>query len=74
MHVIKTVKPVQDHQVIIDLPYDFLAQEVEVFIIPYQPISSDNDGEDWKQDFRSISQWDVTEDQMKISSWPIEEF
>ncbi len=74
MQVIKTIKHVQDHQVIIDLPHNFLAQEVEVFIIPYQPVSSDNDREAWQQDFRSISQWDMTEEQIKISSWPIEKF
>ncbi len=65
MQVIKTIKHVQDHQVIIDLPHSFPAQEVEVFIIPYQSVSSGNDSEDWKQDFRSISQWDLTEELLK---------
>ena len=72
--VIKTLKHVKDHQVIIDLPSDFSAQEVEVIIIAKQPQISHGEQKTWQEDFRTISQWDIDEEEIKIASWQIVEF
>ncbi|MBN2514073.1 MAG: hypothetical protein JXB18_14135 [Sedimentisphaerales bacterium] len=61
MHVIKAIKPVRGHQVVIDLSENFLAQQVEIIVIPYQPVASKTDREKWQHDFQSISQWDITD-------------
>jgi len=34
-------------------------------------VSSD---EDWKKDFLSITQWDISEDDVRMKSWSIPEF
>ena len=59
--VIKTSKQVKDHQVVIDLPPDFSAQEVEIIIIPKQPQVQHGEQKTWEDDFRTISQWDMTD-------------
>lgn len=72
--VFKTLKHVKDHQVIIDLPSDFSAQDVEVIIIPRQPLISHHEQTTWQEDFRTISQWNIDEEEIKIASWQIVEF
>ena len=74
LQVIKEIKPVQGNQIIIDLPKNFFAQQVEVIVIPYQIRSVTADREQWQHDFQSISQVGITEEQVKIASWQIEEF
>jgi len=39
MQVVRTLKKVQGQQIIIDLPDNFHAQEVEVIVIPYEELS-----------------------------------
>jgi len=74
MEVVKAFKKVTGRQLTIELPDSFFAREVEVLVIPYTPMPSVADSDDWKEDFRSISQWEITEEEVKIQSWPIEEF
>ncbi len=74
MQVVRQLKKVQDKQIIINLPDSFYAQEVEVIVIPYKKIVPLDDKNLWKQDFLSVSQWEITEKDIKIPSWKIEEF
>ncbi len=39
MQALRTIKKVQGQQIIIDLPDNFHAQEVEVIVIPYEELS-----------------------------------
>ncbi len=74
MQVVRTLQKVTGSQVTIDLPESFYAKEVEIIVIPYQQSSFHEEREDgWKQDFLSVSQWDITEEDVKIKSWQIEE-
>lgn len=74
MQVVRTLQKVTGPQVTIDLPESFYAKEVEIIVIPYQKNTFSEEGEDgWEQDFLSISQWDITEEDVKIKSWQIEE-
>ncbi len=74
MQVVREVKTVTGKQLTIDLPDNFYAKEVEVIVIPYQEVVPFKDSTDWKQDFLAVSQWDVTEEDVKVHSWTIEEF
>ena len=49
-------------------------KEVEVIVIPFKRVPSVDDQSEWKKDFQSISQWGSTEEDIRIESWPIEEF
>ena len=74
MQVVRTLQKVTGRQVIIDLPENFYAKEVEIIVIPYQQSMLHGERRnDWKEDFLSISQWDITEKDVKIKSWQIEE-
>ncbi|MCP3943206.1 MAG: hypothetical protein GY710_17200 [Desulfobacteraceae bacterium] len=60
----------------IDLPKSFDVQEVEVIIIPREikPVSDRTvHKDDWKNDFLSVSKWDISEDEIKIKSWTLPE-
>lgn len=75
--IYKDIKSVHKSQIIIDLPSKFADKQVEVIVIPYHPSKiADDDPVDlsWQQAFRSISQWEINEDQVKVTSWPIETF
>jgi hypothetical protein len=74
MQIVRKLKKVRDKQIVIDLPDNFYAQEVEVIVIPYKRVLPTDDKNLWKQDFLSVSQWDITEEDVKIPSWKIEEF
>ncbi|MBF0377790.1 MAG: hypothetical protein HQK72_09945 [Desulfamplus sp.] len=64
---------VAGNRISVDLPKEFDAKEVEIIIIPKKEASySDKDG--WKEDFRSISTWNITEDEIRMKSWEIAEF
>jgi len=73
MQVVRQLKKVQDKQIIINLPESFYAQEVEVIVIPYKKMVPLDDKNLWKQYFLSVSQWEITEKDIKIPSWKIEE-
>jgi len=74
MQIVRELRKVSDKQIIINLPESFYAVEVEILVIPYKGISRVDDKNHWKSDFLSISQWDITEKEIKIPSWKIEEF
>ena len=74
MQVVRKLQKVTGPQVTIDLPESFYAKEVEIIVIPYQQSTFHEEAEDnWKQDFLSVSQWNITEEDVKIKSWLIEE-
>ncbi|MBF0119078.1 MAG: hypothetical protein HQK79_09590 [Desulfobacterales bacterium] len=53
----------------VEIPKIFSFREVEVIIVPIEmkPISNNTvPEEDWKNDFVSISRWDISEDEIKI--------
>jgi hypothetical protein len=59
------------------LPKNFDFQEVEVIIIPRQSKSVSNNKvpiDDWKNEFLTISKWDISEDEIKIKSWTLPEY
>ncbi|RKZ74961.1 MAG: hypothetical protein DRQ57_09145 [Gammaproteobacteria bacterium] len=74
MQIVREFKKVSERQIIIDLPESFSAKEVEIIIIPYKNRDSIDDKNQWKKDFLSISKWELTEEEVKIPSWKIEEF
>ena len=74
MQAIREVKKVSGKRVIIDLPDSFYAKEVEVIVIPYKGIPPIDKNDDWKNDFLSVSQWKITEEDIRMKSWPIQEF
>jgi len=74
MQIIRELKKVNGTQITIDLPDSFYAKEVEVIVIPYKKVSPVADSDEWKKDFLSVSQWNITEEDIRIQSWPIEEF
>ncbi len=73
MQAIREIKKVSGRKVTIDLPDSFNAKEIEIIVIPYQQISSADKKNDWKSDFLSISQWKISEDDIRIKSWPLTE-
>lgn len=74
MQVMRALKKVEGKRITIELPDNFYATEVEVLVIPYEKSSSLIHREEWKKDFLSVSQWDLTEEDIRVKSWPIEEF
>ncbi|MFO7885047.1 MAG: hypothetical protein R6U68_09505 [Desulfobacteraceae bacterium] len=74
MQAIRAVKKVSGNKITIDLPDSFYAKEVEVIIIPYKKVTSVDEGDDWKNDFLSVSQWEISEHEIRMKSWPIEEY
>ncbi|MCP4401492.1 MAG: hypothetical protein GY801_29870 [bacterium] len=73
MQVVRELKKIQGKQITIDLPDNFYAKEVEIIVIPYKRVLPVDNSNDWKKDFLSVSQWDIREDEVKLTSWPIEE-
>lgn len=74
MQAIREVKKVSGKKITIDLPDNFHAIEVEIIVIPYDKISSMDETGDWKKDFLSISQWKLSEEKIRMKSWPIQEY
>jgi hypothetical protein len=56
------------NRISVDLPKELDAQEVQIIIIPTKKDCTIND--EWKKDFQSISQWDISEDDIRMKSWP----
>ena len=74
MQIVRTFQEVRGRRIIIDLPDNFSAKEVEIIVLPYKEASSFQGSDAWKEDFRSVSQWDITEEDTKVRSWNIEKF
>lgn len=68
-----TYSRVFGNRISVDLPKEFDAQEVQIIIIPTKKASC-SDTEEWKKDFQSVSQWNISEDEIRIKSWAIQEF
>ena len=68
-----TYGKVTGNRISVELPKEFDAQEVQIIIIPKKKDAL-SDKEEWKKDFLSISQWDISEDDSRMKSWPITEF
>ncbi|MDM8537129.1 hypothetical protein QUF70_10275 [Desulfobacterales bacterium HSG17] len=68
-----TYSRVIGNRISVDLPKELDTKEVQIIIIPTKKEScSFKDG--WKKDFQSISQWNTTENEIRMKSWPITEF
>ncbi len=64
------------NRISVELPKNSDLQEVEIIIIPRKrkAVSEKKAGaEEWKRDFIKISQWDISEDDIRIESWQIPE-
>ena len=72
MQAVREIKKVTGKHITIELPNNFAATEVEVIVIPYEPFSPAKEHEGWQADFLAVSQWDITEEEVKIKSWTIE--
>jgi hypothetical protein len=63
-----------NHQLMLQLPNHIPAGHARVAII-YEKVETPNaEAETWKQDLLSISQWDISEKDVAVSSWKIESF
>ncbi len=71
--ILRELKTVTPQQVTINLPNYWEAQEVEVIVIPRLTVPNPG-SEAWQQDFLTVSQWQITEEEVRIKSWPVEEF
>ncbi len=64
------------NRISVELPKNSDLQEVEIIIIPgkRKTVSEKKTGrEEWKNDFLKISQWDISEDEIRMKSWQIPE-
>lgn len=68
-----TYSKVLENRISVELPKEFDAQEVQIIIIPKTETAYSNKDE-WKKDFLSISQWNISEDDIRMESWQIQEF
>ena len=64
---------VSGNRLSVELPQELDSQEVQIIIIPKKKISCSQKDE-WKRDFLSIPQWDISEDDIRMESWNIMEF
>jgi|GEM_PF-949789 len=65
------------NRISVDLPENSGLQEVEIIILPIRrkTVSETMIGqEEWKNDFLTISRWDISEDDIRMKSWHIPEF
>ncbi len=65
---------VSGNRISVEVPKNFDAQEVELIIIPIKrEPATDNktQQEGWKRDFLTISQWDISEEDIRMKSWRI---
>jgi len=73
----RTYSKVLDNRISIELPKNTDIQEVEIIIIPKKRKTVSNNNirhEDWKNDFLTISQWNISVDDIRMNSWKIQEF
>ncbi|MGA7875507.1 MAG: hypothetical protein WCA08_07565 [Desulfoferrobacter sp.] len=74
MQGVREIKKVEGRRITIDLPATFYGKEVEVIVIPFKRVFVMDERAVWKRDFQSVSQWEISEEDVKIKSWPVEEF
>nr|VFJ57466.1 MAG: hypothetical protein BECKFM1743A_GA0114220_101914 [Candidatus Kentron sp. FM]VFJ75180.1 MAG: hypothetical protein BECKFM1743C_GA0114222_108271 [Candidatus Kentron sp. FM]VFK11564.1 MAG: hypothetical protein BECKFM1743B_GA0114221_101941 [Candidatus Kentron sp. FM] len=63
---------VLENRISIDLPDDSELEEVEIIVLPTKRKTVTGDGvgqQDWKTDFLAISQWDISENDIRMESW-----
>nr|VFJ53763.1 MAG: hypothetical protein BECKFW1821A_GA0114235_104410 [Candidatus Kentron sp. FW] len=68
---------VLENRISIDLPDGFDLEEVEVIVLPIKrkmPTGNGIGQQGWEADFSAISQWDISEDDIRITSWQPPEF
>nr|VFJ68490.1 MAG: hypothetical protein BECKDK2373B_GA0170837_12133 [Candidatus Kentron sp. DK] len=68
---------VLENRISIDLPEDSDLDEVEIIVLPIRRKTVAENGlgqQDWEKDFLAISQWDIPEDDIRITSWQPPEF
>ncbi|VEN73815.1 conserved hypothetical protein [Candidatus Desulfarcum epimagneticum] len=73
----RTYSKVLGNRISIELPKNYDFQEVEALIIPrkIKTVPENRIGrKEWQDDFLSISQWDISEDDIRMKSWSIPEF
>ena len=73
MRVVREIRRISGKRITIDLPDAFRGKEVEILVIPYKRIPVADGKDEWKRDFLSVSQWDITEEDVKTKSWIIPE-
>ena len=77
VNTLRVYSKVLKNRISIELPRTFDAQEVELIIIPRMNKTSRDQKavqDMWKVDFLDISQWDISEDDIRMKSWPLPEF
>ncbi len=65
------------NRISVELPENSDLQEVEIIIIPITRktvLENRIAQEEWKNDFLTISKWDISEDDIRMKSWSIPEF
>ena len=73
----RTYSKVLDNRISIELPKNTDIQEVEIIIIPKKRKTVSNNNirnEECKNDFLTISQWNISVDDIRMNSWKIQEF
>lgn len=73
IHSWVTYGRVSGNRLSLELPNELDSQEVQIIIIP-QKKKNHADKEGWKEDFKSISQWDIAENDIRMKSWQIIEY
>ncbi|SLM28551.1 hypothetical protein MTBBW1_1390011 [Desulfamplus magnetovallimortis] len=68
-----TYGKVAGNRISVDLPEELDAQEVQIIIIPTRAVHC-SDKDEWKKDFQSISRWNISEEDIRMKSWPIPEY
>jgi hypothetical protein len=68
---VKIKAKVKNHKLQLKLPDSFQDEDVEVSISPIHQVKKTNT---WKEDFKNISVWDIKEDDMRMSSWDIQQY
>jgi len=63
-----------NHQLTLQLPDTIPIGHAKVAIIYEMSEPSQSEMKTWKQDLLSISQWDISEKEVAVSSWKIEQF
>ena len=77
LHSWRVYSKVVGNRITLELPENSDLEEVEIIIIPKKRkriLEKKSRGEEWKKDFLTISQWAVSEDDIRIKSWSIPEF
>ncbi len=63
---------VSGNRISVELPKELDAQEVQIIIIPQKKIYTNKEG--WREDFMSVSRWDISENDVRMKSWQIIEY